>query len=99
MKINGKEICIVSVDVFTSDKDADHRIFARPVELQENSDDTYTLLCEKTEDNYEIIKKLKEEFEKDDSKLFMTDWVPCINSNEPISGSIAACAPNIKGDK
>lgn len=42
----------VSVDVSTGDKDADHRIFAKAVEIKYNDSGNLTILCEKTSDNF-----------------------------------------------
>ena len=48
--LNISEI-LVSVDVSTCDEDADHRIFARPIDLVLTKEGKYILMCEKTEDN------------------------------------------------
>lgn len=69
-----KDIAIISIDMSTCDFDADHRIFARPIEFV---DDTNTLLCEFESANYDyenikMVKKLEEQIED----LKKICWLP-----------------------
>ena len=48
----GKVELEISVDVSTNDEDADHRIFAKPLELITSFNNDCVLLCEKTSDNF-----------------------------------------------
>lgn len=69
-----KDIAIISIDMSTCDFDADHRIFARPMEFV---DDINTLLCEFESANYDyentkMVKKLEEQIED----LKKICWLP-----------------------
>ena len=60
-----KDIATVSIDMSTCEFDADHRIFAKPIEFV---NDTNTLLCEFESANYDykntkMVKKLEEQIE------------------------------------
>ena len=47
----GKQELEISVDVSSSEEDADNRIFAKPLEIK-TSNSGCILLCEKTSDNF-----------------------------------------------
>lgn len=51
----------ISVDVSTSDKDYDSRIFAKVIETQKENNGTVTLLCEKTSSNEKSLWHSKKE--------------------------------------
>lgn len=50
---NGDNEVFISVDVSTSEKDFDHRIYAEPISIINHGDTGYAITAEKTEDNYE----------------------------------------------
>lgn len=69
-----KDIATISIDMSTNDFDADHRIFAKPIEFV---NDTNTLLCEFESVNYDykntkMIKKQEEQIEE----LKKICWLP-----------------------
>ena len=69
-----KDIATVSIDMSTNDFDADHRIFAKPIEFV---NDAKTLLCEFESANYDykntkMVKKLEEQIED----LKKICWLP-----------------------
>ena len=69
-----KDIATISIDMSTNDFDADHRIFAKPIEFV---NDTNTLLCEFESANYDykntkMIKKQEEQIEE----LKKICWLP-----------------------
>lgn len=69
-----KDIKTISIDMSTCDFDADHRIFAKPIEFV---NDTNILLCEFESANYDyentkMVKKLEEQI-KDLKKIC---WLP-----------------------
>lgn len=69
-----KDIATVSIDMSTNDFDADHRIFAKPIEFV---NDMKTLLCEFESANYDyknikMVKKLEEQIED----LKKICWLP-----------------------
>ena len=56
---NGDNEVFISVDVSTSEKDYDHRIYAEPISIINHGATGYIITADKTEDNYDI-KRTKE---------------------------------------
>ena len=50
---NGDNEVFISVDVSTSEKDFDHRIYAEPISIINHGTIGYVITANKTEDNYE----------------------------------------------
>ena len=50
---NGDNEVFISVDVSTSVKDFDHRIYAEPISIINHGTTGYAITADKTEDNYE----------------------------------------------
>ena len=50
---NGDNEVFISVDVSTSEKDFDHRIYAEPISIINHGATGYAITANKTEDNYE----------------------------------------------
>ena len=50
---NGDNEVFISVDVSTSEKDFDHRIYAEPISIINQGAIGYTITADKTEDNYD----------------------------------------------
>ena len=50
---NGDNEVFISVDVSTSEKDFDHRIYAEPISIINHGATGYAITADKTEDNYD----------------------------------------------